>query len=114
MGILRTIRWYIYFFGYMLLHRRELDEGMQALAAGDNERVDALTARHVDHWCRRLLELAGVSVRVEGRDLVFTTVGCGHGVGLSQYGARYLALDGKAYDQILSHYYPGTQLRLEG
>lgn len=68
MGILRTARWYIYFFGYMLLHRRELDEGQKALAAGDNERVDALTKQHVDHWCRRLLELAGVTVRVEGRE----------------------------------------------
>ena len=60
------------------------------------------------------LNSANFKVRVEGRDLVFTTVGYGHGVGLSQYGARYLALDGKTYDQILSHYYPGTQLRLEG
>ena len=50
----------------------------------------------------------------QGADLVFSTLGYGHGVGLSQYGARYLALDGQTYDQILSHYYPGTQLRLEG
>ena len=60
------------------------------------------------------LNSANFKVRVEGRDLVFTTIGYGHGVGLSQYGARYLALDGQTYDQILSHYYPGTQLRLEG
>lgn len=60
------------------------------------------------------LNSANFTVKVQGGDLVFSTVGYGHGVGLSQYGARYLALDGQTYDQILSHYYPGTQLRLEG
>lgn len=60
------------------------------------------------------LNSANFKVRVEGDELIFTTVGYGHGVGLSQYGARYMAMEGKTYDQILSHYYPGTQLRLEG
>lgn len=60
------------------------------------------------------LNSANFTVKVQDADLVFSTVGYGHGVGLSQYGARYLALDGQTYDQILSHYYPGTQLRLEG
>ncbi|MBR5537084.1 MAG: stage II sporulation protein D [Clostridia bacterium] len=60
------------------------------------------------------LNSANFKVKVDGENLVFTTVGYGHGVGLSQYGARYLAMDGQTYDQILYHYYPGTQLRLEG
>ena len=60
------------------------------------------------------LNSANFKVKVEGENLVFTTVGYGHGVGLSQYGARYLAMGGQTYDQILYHYYPGTQLRLEG
>ncbi len=60
------------------------------------------------------LNSANFKVKVEGENLVFTTLGYGHGVGLSQYGARYLAMDGQTYDQILAHYYPGTQLRLEG
>ena len=60
------------------------------------------------------LNSANFKVKVDGEDLVFTTLGYGHGVGLSQYGARYLAMDGQTYDQILAHYYPGTQLRLEG
>ena len=60
------------------------------------------------------LNSANFKVRVEGGDLVFTTVGYGHGVGMSQYGARFLALDGQTYDQILAHYYPGTRLQLQG
>ncbi|MCJ7709593.1 MAG: SpoIID/LytB domain-containing protein [Chloroflexi bacterium] len=34
--------------------------------------------------------------------------GYGHGVGLSQYGARGRALAGQTADEILAHYYPGT------
>ena len=40
------------------------------------------------------------------------TVGYGHGVGLSQYGANVLAKQGKAYDEILTHYYVGTTVEL--
>ncbi len=41
---------------------------------------------------------------------VITTKGYGHLVGMSQYGANYLAREGKTYDEILSHYFPGTEL----
>ena len=45
-------------------------------------------------------------------DKVFsiTTHGYGHGVGMSQYGANAMALSGKTFEEILAHYYPGTQL----
>lgn len=36
--------------------------------------------------------------------------GWGHGVGMSQYGARSLAQAGHDYDEILAFYYPSTQL----
>ena len=36
--------------------------------------------------------------------------GWGHGVGLSQYGALGQALDGRNWQDILNHYYPGTSL----
>jgi stage II sporulation protein D len=36
--------------------------------------------------------------------------GWGHGVGLAQYGAYGYALHGWTYDQIVDHYYPGTEL----
>lgn len=40
----------------------------------------------------------------------FITYGFGHGVGMSQYGAIYLADNGCAYYDILQHYYPGTRI----
>jgi stage II sporulation protein D len=43
------------------------------------------------------------AVRFEGR-------GWGHGVGLSQFGAKGMADRGYTYSEILEHYYPGTIL----
>ena len=40
----------------------------------------------------------------------FTTLGYGHGVGLSQYGADYLARQGSDYRAILEHYYTGASV----
>lgn len=40
----------------------------------------------------------------------FTTYGWGHGVGMSQNGANYLAKTGYTYDQILKYYYTGIDV----
>lgn len=39
------------------------------------------------------------------------TKGYGHGVGMSQYGAQAMALNGYTYDEILAHYYQGTTIK---
>ena len=41
---------------------------------------------------------------------IFTTYGWGHGVGMSQNGANYLAKLGYTYDQILKYYYTGIDV----
>lgn len=41
----------------------------------------------------------------------FTVYGWGHGVGLSQYGAISLEKHGYNYNEILSHYYTGTEVK---
>ena len=41
----------------------------------------------------------------------FSGKGSGHGVGLSQWGAKGMAEDGYGYKAILKHYYPGTKLK---
>jgi stage II sporulation protein D len=40
----------------------------------------------------------------------FSGRGSGHGVGLSQWGAKGMADNGRSYREILSHYYPGTSI----
>jgi stage II sporulation protein D len=47
-------------------------------------------------------------------DLVAQGDGFGHGVGMSQYGARSLADSGYGFDRILRFYYPDTQLQRLG
>ena len=51
---------------------------------------------------------------VEGDTVFFTTHGCGHRVGMSQYGAMAMADSGSDYREILAHYYPGTELASAG
>lgn len=41
----------------------------------------------------------------------FNTKGYGHLVGMSQYGANYMAKEKKGYKEILSHYFPETSLQ---
>lgn len=49
-------------------------------------------------------------VSVVGETVTITTKGYGHRVGMSQYGAEAMALQGKSFWEILQHYYPGTEL----
>lgn len=62
---------------------------------------------------RYLLHLpsSDFTVTVTETDLTFTVHGSGHGVGLSQAGAAAMAKEGKTYTEILSYYYPGTNVR---
>ncbi|MCM3026781.1 stage II sporulation protein D [Bacillus safensis] len=46
----------------------------------------------------------------QGQQIVITTKGYGHGVGMSQYGAHYMAQAGKKVDAIVKHYYKGIQI----
>ena len=43
-------------------------------------------------------------------DFVFSGLGYGHGVGMSQWGAWEMAKEGHPYPDIFSFYYPGTSL----
>ena len=46
----------------------------------------------------------------EKNAFIFTVKGYGHGVGMSQTGAQYMAKNGSNYKQILSWYYPNTSI----
>ena len=47
---------------------------------------------------------------IEDSQIKFAGRGYGHGLGLSQWGSKALAENGFTYNQILTHYYPGTKL----
>lgn len=50
-------------------------------------------------------------MKIDGKEVVFTGYGSGHGVGMSQIGARDYAKNGWSYQKILAHYYSGTKLK---
>ncbi len=51
------------------------------------------------------------TVALQGDQLVFKTLGYGHGVGMSQYGANGMAKLGKSYKDILLYFYTGVKLK---
>lgn len=59
-----------------------------------------------------ILSASGKTTVEEGAPsgYIFNGGGWGHGVGMSQYGAKGMAEAGYDYDEILAHYYPGTYL----
>ena len=46
----------------------------------------------------------------KGNQVVITTKGYGHGVGMSQYGANGMAESGKNYKDIIAHYYKDVKI----
>ncbi len=57
------------------------------------------------------LKSADFEVECDGRACHFHGAGYGHGVGMCQWGAQGMALEGKSYRDILAHYYPGAELK---
>ena len=53
---------------------------------------------------------AGPASAAEDPEWIFEGAGWGHGVGMSQYGAYGMALDGADPSEIISHFYSGAQL----
>lgn len=80
---------------------------------GGVDTVDINGKSYKGTFLRKVLGLRSTafSMSVSGEVITITTKGFGHRVGMSQYGADAMAVNGSDYQQILSHYYPGTQLK---
>ena len=60
---------------------------------------------------RKLLDLRSTDFNIEVADnIIITTKGYGHGVGMSQYGANGMAKDNKNFIEILNHYYQNVEI----
>ncbi len=57
------------------------------------------------------LKSACFTLTESGDQIRIVTKGLGHGFGLSQYSANLMAAEGKTYREILSCFYPGTELK---
>lgn len=56
------------------------------------------------------LRSAAFEIGTAKNSVTFTVKGFGHGVGLSQYGADFMARQGSSYEEILKHYYKGVEI----
>lgn len=56
------------------------------------------------------LKSINFSLKYDGKNFVFSVIGNGHGVGMSQYGADYMARQGSNYEEILKHYYTSVEI----
>ena len=59
------------------------------------------------------LRSAAFTPEFTGSGFRFTVTGYGHGVGMSQYGANVMAARGATWQEILGHYYPGAELKMQ-
>lgn len=57
------------------------------------------------------LRSTNVELIEQEQNIIIKTKGYGHGVGMSQYGAKQMAIKGYKYDEILKHYYKGTEIK---
>lgn len=61
---------------------------------------------------RKLLNLRSTDFEIilNNDQVTINTKGYGHGVGMSQYGANSMALNGKTYEQIIKYYYKDVKI----
>lgn len=79
-------------------------------------RVISLSINDTNFSGRTLYEKLGLrstdfTVFQDNNRVIFDMVGYGHGVGMSQYGAEGMALDGYSYIDILKYYYTGAEIK---
>lgn len=90
-------------------------KGMAILSRNEGQTVAELKVgenRFTGKQIRSMLNLssANFTFAVTEDTVVITSVGYGHGVGMSQYGANGMAKKGYSYDKILAHYYTGITI----
>ncbi len=87
-------------------------EGKEATASGS---VKIIRIGGQDIKGTKIRELFGLrstnfTLGFQNDTIVFQVIGNGHGVGMSQYGANYMASQGATYQEILKQYYQGVAL----
>jgi len=76
---------------------------------GESKVIRAVDFRRIMGYS--VIKSTAFTVDIQGDDVNFNGMGNGHGVGLCQWGARQKAIDGATCKEILSFYYPGTELK---
>lgn len=112
---LRTISISLEDFNLKLKTNISSDNQISILSRNSSNRVDSIMIgdkMFSGKDFRTILGLRSTDFNISITDNLvnITTRGYGHGVGMSQYGANGMALDGYNYKQILSYYYRGVTI----
>ncbi|MBP3461707.1 MAG: stage II sporulation protein D [Bacilli bacterium] len=74
-------------------------------------KINNKTFKGTDIRSKLSLKSTSFSIKKENKEIIITTKGNGHGVGMSQYGAYGMAKEGYNYEEILKHYYTGVEIK---
>ncbi|WP_223805982.1 stage II sporulation protein D [Ornithinibacillus gellani] len=79
------------------------------------QRIKALTIAGETFTGREIreklqLRSSDFTIKQKNNHLIFRTKGYGHGIGMSQYGANGMALEGKSYEEIVKYYYQDVEI----
>ncbi len=95
-------------------------KGDPSAVLGEIIRTDSYTVKSVEicntkvggFTLQNLLGLKSASFDLKYQDekFIFTVYGSGHGVGMSQNGANFMANEGSSYKEILMHYYTDCKI----
>ena len=88
---------------------------LERITYTDGGGVDTIRICGVDYKGTTLRQRLGLRstafvMSAVGNTITITTKGFGHRVGMSQYGADAMAVQGSSYMEILAYYYQGTEL----
>lgn len=91
------------------------ESSIEILSRNNSGRVSSVKIGNKNYSGVELRNLLGLrsadfDLEVQNNKVIITTRGYGHGVGMSQYGAKGMAENGYNYQQILRHYYQGISL----
>ena len=56
------------------------------------------------------LKSTNFTFKIDGENIIFSVIGYGHGVGMSQTGADSMAKNGSNYEEIVKHFYTGVEI----
>lgn len=87
---------------------RSMEGRVTSILISSNEKSVLLTGEEFRHQLG--LRSTDFQIEYQSNGIILNGYGFGHGIGMSQYGAKYLAEQGKSYQEILGHYYSNARL----
>ncbi len=97
------------------MDKEKIRESVKIVSRYDSGRVELIKLANAEisgKQFRKLFDIRSANFTIEFRndEVVISTIGFGHGVGMSQTGANTMAKSGCDYKQILEYYYSGVEI----